>query len=94
MHLTVSPLCGQRSIHSRGGEFQGIFRFLITHTWRGDERGQVVTTPLKRYIKLKQYIVFIRPLTAKPLCITLRYGVNFQTNYNNIVKNRSLAMLH
>jgi len=49
MHLTVCPLCGPAAIPSHGGEFQEMFPWLITHTWRGDGRRQVVTSPLKGY---------------------------------------------
>ena len=49
MYLTVCPPYGPGSIPSRGGEFQRIFARLITHTWRGDGRRQVVTSRLEGY---------------------------------------------
>jgi len=47
MYLTVCPPYGPGSIPSRGGEFQRIFARLIAHTWRGDGRPKVVTSPLE-----------------------------------------------
>ena len=49
MRLTVCPLHSPGSIPSHGGEFQGIFPYLFTHTWRGDGHRQVITDPLKGY---------------------------------------------
>jgi len=51
MYLTVCPLRGPSSIPSRGGEFQEIFPWPITHTWRGDGHRQVITSSLKGYEK-------------------------------------------
>jgi len=51
MHLTVCSSRGLGSIPSRGGEFQGISPWLITHTRGGDGRHRVITSPLKGYDK-------------------------------------------
>ena len=45
IHLTFCPLHGLGSIPGQGGEFQGNFPWLITHTLREGCR-QVVTSPL------------------------------------------------
>jgi len=49
MYLTVCPPRSPGSIPSRGGEFRGIFRWLIKHTWRADGRRQAITSPSKEY---------------------------------------------
>ena len=48
-HLIACPLRDPGSIPSHGGEFQGIFLWPITHTWRGDGRRQVITSSSKGY---------------------------------------------
>jgi len=49
MYLAVCPPHGPGSTLDHGGLVQGSFPWLITHTWRGDGRRQVVTNPLKGY---------------------------------------------
>ena len=72
MYLTARPLHGSGLIPGRGGEFQGIFSWLITSTWRGDGRRQIVTSPLKRYEEYEAIQLFCLQV---PLIIKMVMGL-------------------
>jgi len=71
-HLIVCPLRGQGSIPSCGREFQGVFPWLITYTWSGDGRHQVVTSPLKGYNEYEAIQLLLPsgpPMIKKVTCL-------------------------